>query len=91
MNARASVRATLLEIDTLTIASVLPGVADNYPYPRSPMECDTPQLDTNYVRSSSRKYVKNPYLPPFSPKPPKGQTPNLRAWEFAECCPEARW
>jgi hypothetical protein len=52
-------------IDTLTIASVLPGVADNYPYPSSPMECDTPQLDTNYVRSSPREYVNNPYLPLF--------------------------
>jgi hypothetical protein len=29
-NARASVRATLAQIDTLTIASMLPGVARNY-------------------------------------------------------------
>jgi hypothetical protein len=55
-------------IDALTIASVLPGVADNYPDQSSPMECDTPQLQAKYVRSSPRKYVKNPYLPPFSPK-----------------------
>jgi hypothetical protein len=52
-------------IDTLTIASVLPGVADDYPDTSLPMECDTPQPDTNYVRSSPRKYVKNPYSPLF--------------------------
>jgi hypothetical protein len=33
--------------------------------------------------------VKNPYLPPFSPKPPAGETPNLSA-EFAERRPEVR-
>jgi hypothetical protein len=55
-------------IDTLTIASVLPGVADDYPDPGSRMECDTPQLLGNYVRSLPRKYVKNPYLPLFLPK-----------------------
>ena len=65
-------------IDTLTIASVLPGVANNYPYPGSPMECDIPQLDTDYVRSSSVKYVKIAYLPLFSPKSSTGQTPNLQ-------------
>jgi hypothetical protein len=64
--------------DALTIASVLPGVADDYPDTSSPMECDTPQPDTNYVRSLPRKYVKNPYLPLFWPKPPPGKTPKLK-------------
>jgi hypothetical protein len=62
-------------INTLTIASVLPGVADDYPDRYPPMECDTPQLHANYVRSSPQKYVKNPYFPPFSPKTADGTNP----------------
>jgi hypothetical protein len=62
-------------IDTLTIASVLPGVADNYPDPGRSTECDTPQLGTNYVRSWARIYVKNPCLPPIPRNPPPGENP----------------
>jgi hypothetical protein len=65
-------------IDTLTIASVLPGDVDDYPETQLAMECDTPQHDTNYVRSSPRKYVKNPCLALFWPKRPPGKTPNLK-------------
>ena len=39
-------------IDALTIASVLPGIAGHYPGPDAGMQCDTPQLPVNYVRSS---------------------------------------
>jgi hypothetical protein len=43
-------RATLTRIDTLTIASVLPGDSDNYADAASAMECDIPQADNSYVR-----------------------------------------
>ena len=65
-------------IDTLTIASVLPGDADNYPDAASAMECDTPQADNSYVRSRPGKYVKNSDLPLFSPNSRKGKTLKLK-------------
>jgi len=37
-------------IDTLTIASVLPGVGGYYPAPRIATECHTTQLGIDYVR-----------------------------------------
>jgi hypothetical protein len=37
-------------IDTLTIASVLPGVGGYYLDPRAAMECHTAQLVMDYVR-----------------------------------------
>src|ERR1700722_13675244 len=49
LNARASVRATLLEIDALTMASVLPGVEEDYPGTPRFLECYTAQLGMNYV------------------------------------------
>jgi hypothetical protein len=44
-------------IDTLTIASVLPGVAPYYLDPDSDMECQTPQLSWDYVRFSHQHRV----------------------------------
>jgi hypothetical protein len=38
-------------IDTLTNASVLPGVVGDYPGAGAAMECDTPQPEIDYVRS----------------------------------------
>jgi hypothetical protein len=46
------VRAAFYRIDTLTIASVLPGIAGDYPVPRTAMECGTAQPGIDYVRSS---------------------------------------
>ena len=39
-------------IDTLTIASVLPGIGGHYLVPGTGMECGTAQLGIDYVRSS---------------------------------------
>jgi hypothetical protein len=64
-------------IDTLTIASVLPGVDDDYPDTRSPMECDTPQPDTKYVRSlASQIWEKSPICRHFWPKRRQGKPLN---------------
>jgi hypothetical protein len=38
-------------MDTLTIASVLPGIAGDYLVLRTAMECGTAQLGIDYVRS----------------------------------------
>src|ERR1700688_2865201 len=51
-DARASLRAAFSRIDTLTIASVLPGIGGHYLVPRTAMECGTSQLNIDYVRSS---------------------------------------
>jgi hypothetical protein len=51
-DARASLRAAFSRIDTLTIASVLPGIGGHYLVPRTAMECGTTQLNIDYVRSS---------------------------------------
>jgi len=49
---RAHPCARLFAKDTLTTASVLPGVGANYPVLRTAMECGAKQLRIDYVRSS---------------------------------------
>jgi uncharacterized membrane protein len=57
-SARASMRATFSRIDTLTIASVLPGVGEHYLFTWSWMECRNPQPDAGYVKLPVRKTLK---------------------------------
>ena len=57
-SARASMRATFSRIDTLTIASVLPGVGVHYLFTGTRMECRIPQPHVGYVKYPLRKTLK---------------------------------
>jgi hypothetical protein len=48
------VRATFLELDTLTIASMLPGIHAHYLAPLFTMECCITQVKTDYVKLTPR-------------------------------------
>jgi hypothetical protein len=67
---RAHPCARLSRIDTLTNASVLPGVAGDYPGAGAAMECDTAQPEFDYVRS---------LRPLASPRPPRRTEPDLQS------------
>ena len=57
-SARASMRATFSQIDTLTIASVLPGVGVHYLFTCDWMACRNPQPHVGYVKYPMRKTLK---------------------------------
>jgi hypothetical protein len=54
------VRATLAEFDVLTMASVLPGIADDYPGTPHFLECHTAQVGMNYVKCALRRHAGKP-------------------------------
>src|SRR5579871_2647483 len=56
--ARASTRATFSRIDTLTNASVLPGVGRHYLDRRNFTECQAKQTASHYVPLDVRKTLK---------------------------------
>jgi hypothetical protein len=53
-------RATLAEVDALTIASVLPGIEEDYPGTRHALQCFTAQLGSGYVRCALRQRTGKP-------------------------------
>ena len=56
MCARIRARGFSSRIDTLAIASVLPGIADHYRDPCRATACRSAQPRTNYVRSASFEF-----------------------------------
>jgi hypothetical protein len=61
-DARASVRAALVEFDALTITSMLPGIDAHYLDTLCGTECYSPQLVTYYVKFAPHSCAGNPYF-----------------------------